>query len=162
MQKKAELWGFHMEKGVAEFIAESIKSSVRDLEGALRKLMMACRLSGKQPDIATTQNILKDLLAQGKRQVSIEEIQKAVANFYRIPMKDLLGKGRQRSLIVARHAAISLAKELTALSLKDIGNAFDGRDHTTVLNACKNVKELLGKDENFAQDYQNLRQQLQN
>ena len=162
LQKKAELWGFHIENGVAEFIAESIKSSVRDLEGALRKLMMACRLSGKQPDIATTQNILKDLLAQGKRQVSIEEIQKAVANFYRIPMKDLLGKGRQRSLIVARHAAISLAKELTALSLKDIGNAFDGRDHTTVLNACKNVQNLLNKDDSFAQDYQNLRQQLQN
>lgn len=162
LQKKAELWGFHMENGVAEFIAESIKSSVRDLEGALRKLMMTCRLSGKQPDIATTQNTLKDLLAQGRRQVSIEEIQKAVANFYRMPMKDLIGKNRQRSLVIPRHAAISLAKELTTLSLKDIGNAFDGRDHTTVLNACKNVKELLGKDENFAQDYQNLRQQLQN
>ena len=77
-------------------------------------------------------------------------------------MKDLVSKNRQRSLVIPRHTAISLAKELTTLSLKDIGNAFDGRDHTTVLNACKNVKELLGKDETFVQDYQNLRQQLQN
>ena len=162
LQKKAELWEFPLPMETAVLIADAIKSSVRDLEGALRKLMMTCRLSGKQPDIATTQNTLKDLLAQGRRQVGIEEIQKAVANFYRIPMKDLIGKNRQRSLVIPRHAAISLAKELTTLSLKDIGNAFDNRDHTTVLNACKNVKELLGKDENFAQDYQTLRHMLQN
>ncbi|MBQ9258621.1 MAG: chromosomal replication initiator protein DnaA [Neisseriaceae bacterium] len=162
LQKKAELWEFPLPMETAVLIADSIKSSVRDLEGALRKLMMSCRISGKQPDIITTQNTLKDLLAQGRRQVTIDEIQKTVATFYHISMKDLVSKNRQRSLVIPRHTAISLAKELTTLSLKDIGNAFDGRDHTTVLNACKNVKELLGKDETFVQDYQNLRQQLQN
>ena len=162
LQKKASLWGFALPENTAMFIAENIRSSVRDLEGALKRLMSSCYTTKKLPDIATTQEILKDLLAQGRRQVSIEEIQKTVANFYRIPMKDLLGKSRQRSLVVARHAAISLAKELTTLSLKDIGNAFDGRDHSTVLNACKNVQDLIDKDDSFAQDYQNLRQQLQN
>ena len=160
--KKSNLWGFPLPMETAIFIAESVKSSVRDLEGALKRLMMSCRLSGKQPDIATAQSTLKDILASGRRQITVDEVLKTVAQFYRTPIKELTGKGRQRTLVRPRQTAMALCKELTKMSLSGIGSAFEGRDHTTVIHACKAVEKLIQDDETFAQDYQTLRHMLQN
>ena len=141
---------------VAFFIAKRINSNVRELEGALRRVIASARFTGRAIDLAFTKEALRDLLALQERLVSIDNIQKTVAEYYKIRVADLLSPRRTRSITRPRQIAMALAKELTNHSLPEIGTAFGGRDHTTVLHACRKVAELKDADLRIAEDYSNL------
>lgn len=145
----------------AFFIASRIRSNVRDLEGALRRIMAHVKFTGtKVVDVALVKEVLKDLLAIQARQVNIDNIQRIVAEYYKIRVLDLLSARRTRSLARPRQVAMALAKELTTHSFPEIGEAFGGRDHTTVIYACKQVAELRSKLPNIEEDYQHLLRSL--
>lgn len=141
---------------VAFFIAKRIKSNVRDLEGALQRVMAYSRFTNQPLSIDMAQEALKDLLALHQKLVTLESIQKTVAEYFKIRVSDLLAKKRTRSIARPRQIAMALAKELTSHSLPEIGEAFGGRDHTTVLHACRKVVELKETDSRIAEDYRNL------
>ncbi len=141
---------------VAFFIAKRINSNIRELEGALRRVIASARFTGHAIDLAFTKESLRDLLALQERLVSIDNIQKTVAEYYKIRVADLLSPRRTRSITRPRQIAMALAKELTNHSLPEIGAAFGGRDHTTVLHACRKVAELKETDLRIAEDYSNL------
>ena len=141
---------------VAFFIAKRINSNIRELEGALRRVIASARFTGHAIDIAFTKESLRDLLALQDRLVSVDNIQKTVAEYYKIRVADLLSPRRTRSITRPRQIAMALAKELTNHSLPEIGASFGGRDHTTVLHACRKVVELKEADLRIAEDYSNL------
>jgi len=141
---------------VAFFIAKRIHSNVRELEGALKRVVASARFTGRNIDIKFTKEALRDLLALQDKLVSIDNIQKTVAEYYKIRVADLHSARRTRSITRPRQIAMSLAKELTNHSLPEIGSAFGGRDHTTVLHACRKVNELKEFDMRIAEDYSNL------
>lgn len=141
---------------VAFFVAKRIRSNVRELEGALRRVIANARFTGKPITLEFTREALKDLLALQDRLVTIENIQKTVADYYKIRVADLLSKRRSRSVARPRQMAMSLAKELTNHSLPEIGDAFGGRDHTTVLHGCRTINELKERDRRINEDYANL------
>lgn len=141
---------------MAFFIAKRIKSNVRDLEGALQRVMAFSRFTNQPLSIDMAQDALKDLLALHQKLVTLESIQKTVAEYFKIRVSDLLAKKRTRSVARPRQIAMALAKELTSHSLPEIGEAFGGRDHTTVLHACRKVVELKETDSRIAEDYRNL------
>jgi len=158
--KKAEQDGVSVEENVAFFIAKHIRSNVRELEGAMKRVLAYARFNNAQVTVATAREALKDLLAVISRQVSIENIQKTVADYYKIKVSEMYSKKRYRSIARPRQVAMSLAKELTQQSLPEIGEAFGGRDHTTVLHACRKTAELREIDQEFARDYAQLQQIL--
>ena len=141
---------------VAFFIAKRIRSNVRELEGALRRVIANAQFTGKPITIEFVHESLRDLLALQDKLVTIENIQKTVAEYYKVKVADLLSKRRNRSIARPRQMAMALAKELTNHSLPEIGDHFGGRDHTTVIHACRKVKELIQGDTDFAEDYKNL------
>ena len=141
---------------VAFFIAKRIKSNVRDLEGALQRVMAFSRFTNQPLSIEMAQDALKDLLALHQKLVTLESIQKTAAEYFKVRVSDLLAKKRTRSIARPRQIAMALAKELTSHSLPEIGEAFGGRDHTTVLHACRKVAELRETDSRIAEDYRNL------
>jgi chromosomal replication initiator protein len=141
---------------VAFFIAKRINSNVRELEGALKRVVASARFTGRIIDIKFTKEALRDLLALQDKLVSIDNIQKTVAEYYKIRVADLHSARRTRSITRPRQIAMLLAKELTNHSLPEIGSAFGGRDHTTVLHACRKVNELKESDMRIAEDYSNL------
>lgn len=141
---------------VAFFIAKRIKSNVRDLEGALQRVMAFSRFTNQPLSIDMAQEALKDLLALHQKLVTLESIQKTVAEYFKVRVSELLSKKRTRSIARPRQIAMALAKELTNHSLPEIGEAFGGRDHTTVLHACRKVAELKETDTRIAEDYRNL------
>lgn len=141
---------------VAFFIAKRIKSNVRDLEGALQRVMAFARFTNQPLSIEMAQDALKDLLALHQKLVTLESIQKTAAEYFKVRVSDLLAKKRTRSIARPRQIAMALAKELTSHSLPEIGEAFGGRDHTTVLHACRKVAELRETDNRIAEDYRNL------
>jgi chromosomal replication initiator protein len=141
---------------VAFFIAQRIRSNVRELEGALRRVMATARFTGKPITLEFTKDALKDLLALQDKLVTIDNIQKTVAIYFKIRVADLLSKRRSRSIARPRQIAMCLAKELTRHSLPEIGDAFGGRDHTTVMHACRRVKALRETETRVAEDYKNL------
>jgi len=153
---KAVQSGVELPHEVAFFIAKRIHSNIRELEGALRRVVASARFTGKQIDLKFTKEALRDLLAMQDRLVSIENIQKTVAEYYKIRVADLLSARRTRSVTRPRQIAMALAKELTSHSLPEIGDAFGGRDHTTVLHACRKVGELKESDLRIAEEYSNL------
>ncbi len=153
---KAIQSGIELPNEVAFFIAKRIHSNIRELEGALRRVVASARFTGKQIDLKFTKEALRDLLAMQDRLVSIENIQKTVAEYYKIRVADLLSARRTRSVTRPRQIAMALAKELTSHSLPEIGDAFGGRDHTTVLHACRKVGELKESDLRIAEEYNNL------
>lgn len=153
---KAEQEGWGLPSEVAFFVAKRIRSNVRDLEGALRRILATARLTGQPITLAFAKEAIKDLLAVQARLVTIENIQKTVAEYFKIRVADLLSKGRSRSITRPRQIAMALAKELTNHSLPEIGDAFGGRDHTTVLHACKRIRELREKEHRVEEDYLNL------
>ncbi len=153
---KAEEEGLELPSSVAFFIAKRIRSNVRDLEGALRRILATARLTGEAITIDFAREALKDLLAVQERLVTIENIQKTVAEYFNIRVGDLLSKGRSRSIARPRQMAMAMAKELTNHSLPEIGDAFGGRDHTTVIHGCRRIKELRGELSRVDEDYQNL------
>lgn len=141
---------------VAFFIAKRLHSNIRELEGALRRVIASARFTGRTIDLKFTKEALRDLLALQEKLVSIDNIQKTVAEYFKIRVADLLSARRTRSITRPRQIAMSLAKELTSHSLPEIGDAFGGRDHTTVLHACRKVAELKESDNRVAEDYSNL------
>jgi chromosomal replication initiator protein len=141
---------------VAFFIAQRIRSNVRELEGALHRVMAASTFTGRSITLEFAKDALRDLLAVQDRLVTIENIQKTVAEYSKVRVSDLLSKRRNRSITRPRQIAMSLAKELTNHSLPEIGDQFGGRDHTTVLHACRRVKLLRESESRVREDYQNL------
>ena len=141
---------------VAFFIAQRIRSNVRELEGALRRVIATSAFTGEPITLDFAKDALKDLLALQEKLVTIDNIQKTVTEYFKIRMADLLSKSRRRSITRPRQLAMSLAKELTTHSLPEIGDAFGGRDHTTVLHACRRIKDLRESDNRISEDYKNL------
>lgn len=154
--KKAQQNLYEMPEDVAFFIAKRIKSNVRDLEGALQRVLAFSRFTNQPISIEMAQDALKDLLALHQKLVTLENIQKTVAEYFKLRGSDLLSKKRTRSIARPRQIAMALAKELTSHSLPEIGDAFGGRDHTTVLHACRKVVELRENDSRVEEDYRNL------
>ncbi|WP_133128087.1 chromosomal replication initiator protein DnaA [Legionella nagasakiensis] len=157
---KAELANIELPYEVAFFIAKRIRSNVRELEGALRRVIANAHFTGKPITIEFVNDALRDLLALQDKLVTIENIQKTVAEYYKVKVADLLSKRRSRSIARPRQMAMALAKELTNHSLPEIGDHFGGRDHTTVIHACRKVKELVQEAGDFAEDYKNLMRTL--
>lgn len=153
---KAELSNIELPYEVAFFIAKRIRSNVRELEGALRRVIANAHFTGKAITIEFVNDALRDLLALQDKLVTIENIQKTVAEYYKVKVADILSKRRSRSIARPRQMAMALAKELTNHSLPEIGDHFGGRDHTTVIHACRKVKELIHEASDFAEDYKNL------
>jgi chromosomal replication initiator protein len=141
---------------VAFFIAKRIRSNIRELEGALRRVIAHSRFSGRPVTVDFAKETLKDLLALHDKLVTIENIQKEVSEYYKLRLSDLLSKSRSRSVARPRQVAMAIAKEVTNHSLPEIGAAFGGRDHTTVIHACKKVEELKRTDTRIVEDYNNL------
>ena len=156
LMKKAEAEQVHLDHGVAFFIAERIRSNVRELEGALRRVIANARFTGSIISIDQVKRALRDLFAIQDRQISIDNIQRTVAEYYNIKLADILSKRRNRTIARPRQMAMALAKELTNHSLPEIGDAFGGRDHTTVLHACRKVAELCETSADLAEDHKNL------
>ena len=160
--KKAALEGASLEQPVAFFIAQQVQSNVRELEGALKRVLAFCRFSGQALHIDTCKEALRDLIAVQMRQVTIDNIQRTVAEYYKIKVSEMYSKKRSRTIARPRQIAMALAKELTPLSLPDIGDAFGGRDHTTVLHACRKIAELRTKNSDITRDFNSLLQVLRN
>ena len=156
LKLKASFEDFDLPEDVAFFIANKIRSNVRELEGALRKLMANCKFTNRNASIDVAKESLRDLLAIQAKQITIENIQKAVAEYYNIRISDLLSKRRTRSITRPRQLAMSITRELTSHSLPEIGDSFGGRDHTTVLHACKKTKSLKELNNKTKEDYENI------
>ena len=156
LRSKASQVQVNLPNEVAFFIAKRIQSNVRELEGALRRVMASSRFSGRPITLEFAKEALRDLLALQDRMVSIDNIQKTVAEYYKIRVSDLHSARRTRSITRPRQLAMALAKELTNHSLPEIGEAFGGRDHTTVLHACRKIAELKDSDQRINEDYKNL------
>ncbi len=153
---KAAQANIDLPEEVAFFIAKRIRSNVRELEGALRRVAANAQFTGNPITLDFAKDALRDLLALQERLVTIENIQKTVAEYFKIRVADQLSKRRSRSITRPRQIAMALAKELTNHSLPEIGDAFGGRDHTTVMHACKRIKELRDTDARVGEDYINL------
>ncbi len=160
LQKKAMERGLELDESVAFLVAKRIRSHVRDLEGALNSLIANARFSGRTIDEEYTQEILRDVLAVHDRLITIENIQKVVSDFYQLRVADLLSRRRSRSIARPRQMAMFLAKQLTEHSLPEIGNAFGGRDHTTVLHACRKIQSLCESDGRLREDHARLTREL--
>ncbi|WP_067867893.1 chromosomal replication initiator protein DnaA [Neptuniibacter marinus] len=160
LMKKADEARVRLPDDAAFFLAQKIRSNVRELEGALKRVIANAHFTGSAITTPFIKESLKDLLALQDKQVSIDNIQRVVADYYKIKVSDLLSKRRSRSVARPRQVAMSLSKELTNHSLPEIGDAFGGRDHTTVLHACRKIKELRESDADIREDYKNLLRHL--
>ncbi len=156
LMKKAEKARIDLPPEAAFFIAQKVRSNVRELEGALKRVIASAHFTGKVIDVDLIKESLKDLLALQDKQVSMDNIKRIVAEYYKIKVADLLSKRRNRSVARPRQVAMALAKELTNHSLPEIGDGFGGRDHTTVLHACRKIKELRDTSADIREDYKNL------
>ena len=157
---KAKQDKVNLDEGTAFFIAKQVRSNVRELEGALKRVIAYARFNKLTISAEVAKEALKDLLAVQNRQVSIENIQKTVADYYKIKVADMFSKKRTRNLARPRQMAMYLARELTDLSFPEIGQSFGGRDHTTVLHACSKIEELKAADQVLRRDYNLLTQVL--
>ncbi|MAA72032.1 MAG: chromosomal replication initiator protein DnaA [Bermanella sp.] len=160
LMKKAEQEGIDLPHEAAFFVAQKIRSNVRELEGALKRVIANSAFTGSKITLPFIKESLKDLLALQDKQVSIDNIQRIVAEYYKIKVSDVLSKRRSRSIARPRQVAMALSKELTNHSLPEIGNAFGGRDHTTVLHGVRKIKELRETNADISEDYKNLLRSL--
>ncbi len=158
--KKAELEASALPEDIAFFIAQNIRSNVRELEGALKKVLAYARFTGRELDLELAKEALRDILNVANRQITIDGIQKAVADYFKIRIADMHSKKRSRNVARPRQVAMALAKDLTQMSLPEIGEAFGNRDHTTVLHACRTITNLRKKDGSLNRDYLVLEQAL--
>jgi len=156
LMSKAAMSNVDLPEEVAFFVAKRIRSNVRELEGALRRVVATSHFTGRPITLDFAKDALRDLLALQEKLVTVENIQKTVAEYYKIRIADLLSKRRSRSIARPRQVAMALAKELTNHSLPEIGDAFGGRDHTTVLHACRRIKDLRELERRIGEDYMNL------
>jgi len=156
LMRKAEESGINLPHEVAFFIAKRLRSNVRELEGALNRVIANANFTGRPITIDFVREALRDLLALQEKLVTIDNIQKTVAEYYKIKMADMLSKRRSRSVARPRQVAMALSKELTNQSLPEIGDAFGGRDHTTVLHACRRIAQLREENHDIKEDYANL------
>ena len=156
LKRKADSVGMFLPNDAAFFIAQRIRSNVRELEGTLKRVIANAHFTGREISVELVRESLKDLLALQDRLVSIDNIQRVVGEYYKIKVSDLLSKRRSRSVARPRQVAMYLAKDLTNHSLPEIGDAFGGRDHTTVLHACRKITELLETDADIKEDVKNL------
>ncbi|HEY9278016.1 MAG TPA: chromosomal replication initiator protein DnaA [Methylotenera sp.] len=156
LMKKADQAKVDLPHDAAFFIAQRIRSNVRELEGALKRVIAHAHFMGRDITIELIRESLKDLLALQDKLVSVDNIQRTVAEYYKIKISDLLSKRRSRSVARPRQVAMALSKELTNHSLPEIGDAFGGRDHTTVLHACRKIAQLRESDADIREDYKNL------
>jgi chromosomal replication initiator protein len=156
LMKKAQHVNVDLPQDVAFFIAKRIPSNVRDLEGALRRVIANAQFTGKPITIEFTKEALHDLISLQDKLINIDNIQKTVAEYFKIRLADLSSKNRRQSITRPRQIAMSLARELTSHSYPEIGDAFGGRDHTTAINACKRINELKESDVKVSEDYANL------
>jgi chromosomal replication initiator protein len=161
LQSKAEQAEVEVPGRIMEFLAHKITSNVRDLEGALNRVVAHAQLVGRDVTLENTQEVLHDLLRANDRRVTIEEIQKRVAEHFNIRTSDMHSARRARSVARPRQVAMYLAKQLTTRSLPEIGRKFGGRDHTTVMHAVRKVEELRERDSGFAEDVELLRRMLE-
>jgi chromosomal replication initiator protein len=159
---KANSMGVTLPNDCAIYIAQRIRSNIRELEGALKRVVANSRFADQEIDVPFVKEALKDLFVISAKMVSIDNIQKTVAEYYNIKLSDLLSKRRSRSITRPRQLAMALTKELTNHSLPEIGEAFNGRDHTTVLHACSKIKELRKEIPSLEEDYRNLNRTLTN
>lgn len=159
--KKAESTGVELPRNCALFIAQQVVANVRELEGALNKVVAISRFKGTSIDLDVVRESLKDVLAIRARTISTENIQRVVSEYFRIPLKELVGPKRTRIYARPRQLAMGLARELTGDSFPEIGMAFGGRDHSTVMHACEKVQSLREQDPIFNEDYKNLQRLLQ-
>lgn len=162
VHSKAESSNQTIPEEVAYFLAKHVYSNVRELEGSLRRVIATAHFKREEITLPFAKETLKDLISLQERLMTIEQIQKTVAAYYKIRVSDLLSSKRDRKIAFPRHMAMSIAKELTSHSLPSIGDAFGGRDHTTVLHACKKIKGLLSSSSSTEQDYQNILHTLNN
>lgn len=162
LQSKAESDGFALDGNIAFFIAKHVRANVRELEGALKKVLAYSRFTGEQVTLELTKDALKDILAAGNKLITVENIQKTVADFYKIKVADMHSKKRTRDIARPRQIAMAIAKDLTQMSLPAIGDAFGGRDHTTVLHACRTIAQMKQTDSTMNHDYNVLCQILRN
>ena len=160
--QKASSMGVSLPNDCAIYIAQRIRSNIRELEGALKRVVANAKFTNQEIDLGLVKDALKDLFVISAKMVSIENIQKTVAEYYNIKLSDLLSKRRSRSITRPRQLAMALTKELTRHSLPEIGEAFNGRDHTTVLHACKKIAELRKESPSHEEDYRNLTRALTN
>jgi len=158
--KKAEAEGVQVSEEIAFFIAKNIRSNVRELEGALKKVLAFARFTGREMTLEMAREALRDILHVANRQISVDGIQKTVAEYFKIKISDMHSKKRSRNVARPRQVAMSLAKDLTPMSLPEIGEAFGNRDHTTVLHACRTISTLRKKDTVLNRDYLVLEQVL--
>ena len=160
LKNKARKNEIDLNDDVAFLVAKKIRSNVRELEGALHRLVASSRFTSREIDLDLAKDTLQDLTLFQERKISIDNIQKTVCEYYGIRVSDLKGKRRNRQIARPRQVAMALAKELTSMSLPDIGDAFGGRDHTTVIHACKKVDELSRTDSKIEEDYSSLQKIL--
>ena len=158
--KKAEADAVAVSEEIAFFIAKHIRSNVRELEGALKKVLAFARFTGRELSLDLAKEALRDILNLNSRQVSVEGIQKTVAEYFKIKISDMHSKKRSRNVARPRQVAMALAKDLTQMSLPEIGEAFGNRDHTTVLHACRTIASLRARDTSLNRDYLVLEQVL--
>ena len=158
--KKAEAVSLKLNEEIAFFIAKHIRSNVRELEGALKSVIAYSRFNGRDITLETVKEALKDLLSAQNRQITVDNIQKTVAEYYKIKFSDMHSKKRSRNIARPRQLAMALSKDLTQMSLPDIGDAFGNRDHTTVLHACRTIATLREKNHDINRDYHVLEQVL--
>jgi len=158
--KKAEAEAVVVSEEIAFFIAKHIRSNVRELEGALKKVLAFARFTGRELSLDLAKEALRDILNLNSRQVSVEGIQKTVAEYFKIKISDMHSKKRSRNVARPRQVAMALAKDLTQMSLPEIGEAFGNRDHTTVLHACRTIASLRTRDGSLNRDYLVLEQVL--
>ncbi len=166
LQKKAETYRLQypelqIAEGVLEFLAHRIASNVRVLEGALMRLFAFASLVGREITLELAQECLTDILRASDRKVTVEEIQRRVAEHYNIRLSDMIGPKRVRAVARPRQVAMYLAKQLTSRSLPDIGRRFGGRDHTTVMHGVRRIEELMAADSQLAEDVELLRRSLE-
>jgi chromosomal replication initiator protein len=160
LKKKADKEKVRLSDEAAFFIAQKIQSNVRELEGALKRVIANAQFTRSRITLGFIKDTLKDLLAAQEKQISIDNIQRRVAEYYNIKVSDLMSKRRSRSVARPRQVAMALAKELTTNSLPEIGKSFGGRDHTTVLHGCRKVKELLDTSAELREDYSKIHRSL--
>jgi len=161
VRSKAGNAGFALPDEVAAFLGTRIRSSVRELEGALHRVVAHARFTGEAITVELVQRALYDLFESRAARLSIEHVQSAVADYFKVQVSDLVSKRRSRSVVRPRQLAMALAKELTSHSLPEVGAAFGGRDHTTVIHACKRITELCATDEELKQSYSTLLRTLE-